>query len=259
MSEPGASRLHGKIALVTGAGSGLGRAIAETFARQGAKVVIADLNEVAGETVARAIVDGSGRFVSLDVTSEASWQATIATVQEAFGRLDVLVNNAGVAIMGDVERTSLDEWRRVHAVNLDGTFLGCKYGIPLLRASGGGSIINMSSIAGLIGVHNLAAYCSSKGAVRLLTKSVALRCARRKDNIRCNSIHPVYAETPMVASMIDGAPDPDAMREALTGMVPLGRLAQPQDIADMALFLASDESRLVTGAEFVVDGGLTAA
>ncbi len=259
MTDPGAARLHGKIALVTGAASGLGRAIAETFARQGAKVVIADLNEVAGTTVARTIVDGGARFVSLDVTSEASWQATIATVTETFGRLDVLVNNAGVAIMGDVEGTTLDEWRRVHAVNVDGTFLGCKYGIPLLRAAGGGSIINMSSIAGLIGVHNLAAYCSSKGAVRLLTKSVALRCARRKDNIRCNSIHPVYAETPMVQEMIDGAPDPDAMRNALAGMVPLGRLAQPQDIADMALFLASDESRLVTGAEFVVDGGLTAA
>ncbi len=170
----------------------------------------------------------------------------------------MLVNNAGVATIGDVERTSLAEWRRVHAVNLDGTFLGCKYAIPRLRAAGGGAIINMSSIAGIIGVHNLAAYCSSKGAVRLLTKSVALRCARRKDNIRCNSIHPVYAETPMVQQMLASAPDPAAQRGALEAMVPMGRLARPEEVADLALFLASDESRFVTGAEFVIDGGLTA-
>src|SRR5258706_1812127 len=251
-------RLAGRVGLVTGAASGLGHAIAERFATEGAHVVIADIDAAGGEGAAEAL-GAAASFVALDVTREDSWTATLEAVRGAFGRLDVLVNNAGVATVGDVERTSLEEWRRVHAVNLDGTFLGCKYGIPLLRAAGGGSIINMSSIAGIIGVHNLAAYCSSKGAVRLLTKSVALRCARRKDNIRCNSIHPVYAETPMVQEMIDGAPDPDAMRNALAGMVPLGRLAQPQDIADMALFLASDESRLVTGAEFVVDGGLTAA
>jgi NAD(P)-dependent dehydrogenase (short-subunit alcohol dehydrogenase family) len=258
LGASGADRLGGKVALVTGAASGLGRAIAETFSRHGAAVMLADINQDAGRDAARAI-GGAARFVALDVTSEASWQAAIDAVTGAFGRLDVLVNNAGIAIMGDVERTPLDDWRRVHAVNVDGPFLGCKYGIPLLRRSGGGSIINMSSIAGLIGVHNLAAYCSSKGAVRLLTKSVALRCARRKDNIRCNSIHPVYAETPMVQEMLDGAPDPAAMRTALTDLVPLGRLAQPQDIADMAVFLASDDSRLVTGAELVVDGGLTAA
>jgi 3(or 17)beta-hydroxysteroid dehydrogenase len=257
-ADAGARRLAEKVALVTGAASGLGRAIAETFCRHGAHVVVADIDAGAGVEVAHALAP-SAQFHLLDVTREDGWAAVVDTVRKQFGRLDVLVNNAGVAIMGDVERTTLEDWRRVHAVNVDGTFLGCKYAIPLLRASGGGSIINMSSIAGLIGVHNLAAYCSSKGAVRLLTKSVALRCARRKDNIRCNSIHPVYAETPMVQEMIDGAPDPAGMRSALTDLVPLGRLAQPQDIADMAVFLASDESRLVTGAEFVVDGGLTAA
>jgi len=253
----GAERLAGKVALVTGAASGLGKAIATRFVEHGARVAVADLDQAGGRAVARAL-GAAARCVPLDVTQEASWIAALEAAHAAFGRLDVLVNNAGVAIHGDVERTTLEEWRFVHAVNLDGTFLGCKYGIPRLRASGGGSIINMSSIAGLIGVHDLAAYCSSKAAVRLLTKSVALRCARRKDNIRCNSIHPVYADTPMVERMLAGAPDPQRMRDALTGMVPLGRLVAPDEIADMALFLASDDSRFVTGAEFVIDGGLTA-
>jgi 3(or 17)beta-hydroxysteroid dehydrogenase len=257
MAHPDAARLAGKVALVTGAASGLGRAIAGRLAEHGAKIVIADIDGVGGAAAAQAIGEPA-RFVALDVTSEDGWRAALDATAQAFGRLDILVNNAGVAVIGDVESTSLDEWRRVHAINLDGVFLGCKHGIPLLRAAGGGAIINMSSIAGIIGVHNLAAYCSSKGAVRLLTKSVALRCARRHDNIRCNSIHPVYADTPMVDRMMAGARDPAAMRAALTDMVPLGRLAAPGDIADMALFLASDESRFVTGAEFVVDGGLTA-
>jgi 3(or 17)beta-hydroxysteroid dehydrogenase len=250
-------RLAGKVALVTGAASGLGRAIATRFTVAGARVAIADIDSAGGAAAAKAI-GGETRFLEHDVTSEDSWRATLAAAHDAFGRLDVLVNNAGVATIGDVERTTLEEWRFVHAVNLDGTFLGCKHGIPRLRASGGGSIINMSSIAGIIGVHNLAAYCSSKGAVRLLTKSVALRCARRKDNIRCNSIHPVYAQTPMVERMLASAPDPEAQRDALAAMIPLGRLAAPEEVADIALFLASDESRFVTGAEFVIDGGLTA-
>jgi 3(or 17)beta-hydroxysteroid dehydrogenase len=256
--QRGDARLAGKVALVTGAASGLGKAIAERFLETGARLVVADIDAVGG----RAVVQDrhqTARFVALDVTREDSWIDALDDAHAAFGRLDILVNNAGVAMIGDVERTSLEEWRFVHAVNLDGTFLGCKHGIPRLRASGGGSIINMSSIAGLIGVHNLAAYCSSKGAVRLLTKSVALRCARRKDNIRCNSIHPVYADTPMVERMMAGASDPAATRAALTGMIPLGPLALPQEVAEMALFLASDESRFVTGAEFVIDGGLTAS
>ncbi|MEJ0070255.1 MAG: glucose 1-dehydrogenase [Pseudomonadota bacterium] len=257
MAPSDAARLAGKVAFVTGAASGLGKAIAARFVQQGARVAIADIDATAGEAAAQAL-GAAARFVALDVTREDSWTAALDAAQDAFGRLDVLVNNAGVAVHGDVERTSLEQWRFVHAVNLDGTFLGCKYGIPLLRASGGGSIINMSSIAGLVGVHDLAAYCSSKGAVRLLTKSVALRCARRQDNIRCNSIHPVYADTPMVDRMLAGAPDSEKMRGALTGMVPLGRLVAPSEIADMALFLASDDSRFVTGAEFVIDGGLTA-
>jgi NAD(P)-dependent dehydrogenase (short-subunit alcohol dehydrogenase family) len=250
-------RLAGKVALVTGAGSGLGRAIARRFASEGARVAIADIDPTGGQAAAVTLGDAAC-FVEHDVTREDSWSRALEATHAAFGRLDVLVNNAGVVTIGDVERTTLEEWRFVHAVNLDGTFLGCKHAIPRLRASGGGAIINMSSIAGLIGVHNLAAYCSSKGGVRLLTKSVALRCARRGDNIRCNSIHPVYAATPMVERMLASARDPAGQREALEAMVPLGRLAQPEEVADMALFLASDESRMVTGAEFVIDGGLTA-
>ncbi len=250
-------RLEGKIALVTGAASGLGRAIAQNFAAAGAQVVVADIDAENGRDAARAIGDAA-LFVEHDVTREDDWIAALDAARAAFGRLDVLVNNAGVVVLGDVERTTLADWRFVHAVNLGGTFLGCKHGIPLLRAAGGGSIINMSSIAGIIGAHNLAAYCSSKGAVRLLTKSVALQCARRKDNIRCNSIHPVYAATKMVDRIFEAARDPEAARAALTGMIPLGRLAEPQEIADLALYLASDESRFVTGAEFVIDGGLTA-
>jgi len=257
MAAAGSERLAGKVALVTGAASGIGRAIATCFVAAGARVAIADIDHDGGRAVASALGEPA-RFVPLDVTSEDAWRAALANVAAAFGRLDVLVNNAGIALIGDVERTSLEDWRRVHAVNLDGTFLGCKHALPHLRASGGGSIINMSSIAGIVGVHNLAAYCSSKAAVRLLTKSVALRCARRGDNIRCNSIHPVYADTPMVQRMVEGAPDPAASRAALAGMVPLGRMAAADEIADMALFLAADDSRFVTGAEFVIDGGLTA-
>ena len=251
-------RLDGKVALITGGARGMGKSHVRHFVAEGARVVFGDVLDDKGEKVAAGLDERSCRYVHHDVTSEADWAAAVAAALGAFGRLDVLVNNAGVVTIGDVERTTLEEWRFVHAVNLDGTFLGCKYGIPLLRQSGGGSIINMSSIAGIVGVHNLAAYCSSKAAVRLLTKSVALRCARRGDNIRCNSIHPVYADTPLVQRMVDGAPDPAASRAALTGMVPLGRLAAPEEIADMALFLASDDSRFVTGAEFVIDGGLTA-
>ena len=255
--KSGDARLAGKVALVTGAASGLGKAIAKRFMDAGARIVVADIDAVGGRAVAQ---DGhqAARFVALDVTREDAWIAALDDAQAAFGRLDILVNNAGVAMIGDVERTSLEEWRFVHAVNLDGTFLGCRHAMGLLRRNGG-AIVNIASVYGLVGSANLAAYSASKGGVRLLTKSVALRCARRKDNIRCNSIHPVYADTPMVERMMAGASDPAATRAALTGMIPLGRLALPQEVAEMALFLASDESRFVTGAEFVIDGGLTAS
>jgi len=250
-------RLAGKAAFVTGAASGLGQAIAMRFAEEGARVALADRDTEGGERVATAI-GAAGLFLRLDVTQEAQWLAQLGRAAAAFGRLDILVNNAGIGPLGSIEKTTLEEWRGVHAVNLDGVFLGCKHGIPHLRAAGGGSIVNMSSIAGIIGTPTLAAYGASKAAVRQLTKSVALHCAQRRDGIRCNSIHPSFIETPMVEAMIAAAKAPERARAGLASQVPLGRLGQAEEVAALALYLASDESRFVTGAEFVIDGGLSA-
>jgi NAD(P)-dependent dehydrogenase (short-subunit alcohol dehydrogenase family) len=199
------------------------------------------------------------QFHRLDVTSEDDWISVTAAVLRGHGRLDILVNSAGVALFKDIEQTTLDEWRTLMAVNLDGTFLGCKHAIRVMKEGGGGSIVNMSSVAGLIGAGNLAAYSASKGGVRLLTKSVALHCARRGYNIRCNSVHPSFAETPMLQSMLAAARNPEKLAANFATAAPLGRLAQPIEIARTILFLASDESAFTTGAELVVDGGLTAA
>jgi 3(or 17)beta-hydroxysteroid dehydrogenase len=250
-------RLAGKVAFVTGGASGIGRAMAEMFVREGGRIVIADIDHAAGESLAVSL-GAPAIFVPLDVTSEEQWVIALNRTVTAFGRLDGLVNNAGIVSIGNVEKTNLADWRRVHSVNLDGVFLGCKHAIPLLRNAGGGAIVNISSVAGLVGDPTLAAYCSSKGGVRLLTKSVALHCARRRDGIRCNSVHPVFAETPMVEVLFAGSRDPVAKRSVLEAAVPLGRFARPEEIASMALFLLSDEARFITGGEFVVDGGLTA-
>jgi 3(or 17)beta-hydroxysteroid dehydrogenase len=250
-------RLAGKSAFVTGAASGLGRAMALRFAEEGALVAVADLDEGGGRAVVAAIGEAA-LFLRHDVTVEADWIGNLSRAAAEFGRLDILVNNAGIGPAGTIEKTSLDEWRRVHAVNLDGVFLGCKHGIPHLRASGGGAILNMSSVAALMGTPTLTAYGSSKAAVAQLTKSVALHCAARRDNIRCNSLHPVFAATPMVERMIAAAKAPERARAALVEQVPLGRLADPDEVAALALYLVSDEARFVTGGEFVIDGGITA-
>jgi 3(or 17)beta-hydroxysteroid dehydrogenase len=250
-------RLAGKSAFVTGAASGLGRAMALRFAEEGALVAVADLDEGGGRAVVAAIGEAA-LFLRHDVTVEADWIGNLSRAAAEFGRLDIVVNNAGVGPAGTIEKTSLDEWRRVHAVNLDGVFLGCKHGIPHLRASGGGAILNMSSVAALMGTPTLTAYGSSKAAVAQLTKSVALHCAARRDNIRCNSLHPVFAATPMVERMIAAAKAPERARAALVEQVPLGRLADPDEVAALALYLVSDEARFVTGGEFVIDGGITA-
>ncbi len=197
-------------------------------------------------------------FRALDVTDEAAWIATVDDTVKTFGRLDILVNAAGVAVWGDIERVTLAEWRSCNAVNSEGTFLGCQSAVRVMKETGGGSIINLSSVAGLVADPDAPAYCASKGAVRLLTKSVALHAARAGYDIRCNSVHPSFIETPMVTRLIDRAPDPVKMRNKLENAAPLRRMGEVNDIAHLVVYLASDESKFVTGAEMVVDGGLTA-
>ncbi|MBL0214133.1 MAG: glucose 1-dehydrogenase [Myxococcales bacterium] len=250
-------RVEGKVALITGAASGIGKGCAHKLAAEGARVVIADRNAEAGRAVAAAL-GAPHLFELLDVTDEDGWARVIATTLGAFGRLDILVNSAGIAVWGDIERLTLAEWRLQHAVNSDGTFLGCRAAVGAMKTTGGGSIINLSSVAGLIGVGDAAAYSASKGAVRLLSKSVALHAARCGYNIRCNSVHPSFIDTPMVDAVCVAAPDQRKMRTAVERAAPLGRIGQVEDVANLILYLASDESRFVTGAELVVDGGLTA-
>jgi len=250
-------RLQDKIALITGGASGIGRAAAHLFAEEGATVVIADRDEAAARAAVAAI-GGRASFQRLDVTAEDRWIAVTDALVRDRGRLDILINSAGVSLLKDIEATTLDEWRVLLAVNLDGTFLGCKHAVRVMKERGG-SIVNMSSVAGLIGSGFLAAYCASKGGVRLLTKAVALHCARKGYNIRCNSVHPSFADTPMLEGMVAAARNPDKLAASFTAAAPLGRLAQPIEVARTILFLASDESVFTTGAELVVDGGLTAA
>ena len=251
-------RVEGKVALVTGGASGIGLAAANLLLDEGAKVVLTD-REQALSAPALALLRHRASIRSLDVTREANWIAVTDAVATEFGRIDIVINSAGTVLFKDVEATTLDEWRALMAVNLDGTFLGCKHAVRVMKDRGGGSIVNMSSVAGIIGSGNLAAYCASKGGVRLLTKSVALHCARRGYNIRCNSVHPSFVETPMLQSMIASARDPKKLADNFMHAAPLGRLAQPDEIARTILFLASDESAFTTGAELVIDGGLTAA
>ncbi len=251
-------RVQDKVALVTGGVSGIGFATAKLFVEEGASVVVAD-RDVAASTSAVAELGQRACFHRLDVTREDEWAAVTDAVMRDFGRIDILVNNAGVVLFKDIEATTLEEWRDLMAVNLDGVFLGCKHAVRVMKGRGGGSIVNLSSVAGLIGSGNLAAYCASKGGVRLLTKSVALHCARKGYNIRCNSVHPSFADTPMLQGMVNAARNPEKLATSFAVAAPLGRIAQPIEIARTILFLASDESSFTTGAEFVVDGGLTAA
>jgi 3(or 17)beta-hydroxysteroid dehydrogenase len=250
-------RVDHKVALVTGAASGIGFATAGLLADEGAKVVLTDLDKSRASAAMMALGQRA-RFHELDVTREADWIAVTDAVVSEFGRLDILVNCAGVSLLKDIEATTLDEWRSLMAVNLEGTFLGCKHAMRVMKDCGGGSIVNMSSVAGLVGAANLAAYSASKGGVRLLTKSVALHCARKGYNIRCNSVHPSFVETPMLQAMLAAARDPRKLEANYAKAAPLGQLAKPIEVARTILFLASDESAFTTGAEVVVDGGLTA-
>lgn len=252
-----AGRVQDKIMLITGGASGIGLATARTLMREGAHVIITDRN-VAGGEAAAAELGGSTLFLAQDVTSEDRWVEVIAQITDRFGRLDGLVNNAGCGSLRNIEEETLEGWRLVHAVNTESVFLGCKHAIRSMKKTGGGAIVNVSSVAGLRGAPDLPAYCSSKGAVRMLTKSVALWCAQNRYNIRCNSIHPSFLATPMVQAMIDLSPDGEKMRRRLERTAALERIGTPEDAANMILFLLSDESGFVTGSEFTVDGGTTA-
>jgi 3(or 17)beta-hydroxysteroid dehydrogenase len=247
----------GGTVLITGGASGIGRECAALFLQRGARVALADIDVQGGARAAVELGEGA-TFFELDVSSEASWSRLLASIGAAWGRLDVLVNAAGIALNADIEETTLEQFHRIHAVNVDGVFLGCKAVIPLMRAGGGGSIVNLSSIAGLRGVAKLAAYNSAKGAVRLLTKSVALHCAEKGYNIRCNSLHPSYVDTPMVRDMIAASPNPARLESVMNRVSPLNRMARPSEVAAAVAFLASDAASFINGAEIPVDGGATA-
>jgi 3(or 17)beta-hydroxysteroid dehydrogenase len=247
-------RLSGKSALITGAASGIGRATAILFHAEGAKVAAADLNE-AGLAGVKPHADLA---LSLDVTDEGRWRHAVDAVVAAFGRLDILVNSAGIGVKGNVETTTLADWRKVNAVNVEGVFLGCREAVRAMKRTGGGSIVNLSSVAGIIGDAQTIAYCASKGAVRLLTKSAALHCGRMGYKIRVNSVHPSFTETAMVEELVASSMNPERTRQGLARAAPLGRLGRAEEIAAAILYLASDESAFTTGAEIVVDGGLTA-
>jgi len=237
-------RLHGKVVLITGAAGAVGSATAEAIVRAGGIAIAGDLEGRAG-------IDHV-----LDVTLEDDWKRVIADIDRAFGRLDGLVNAAGIAVLANIEETDFATWRRVLSVNLDGTFLGCRHALALLKRKGG-SIVNLSSVSGIVGGHNLAAYNASKGGVRLLSKSVALHGARLDPKVRCNSVHPAFLEGPMLDGILDAVGRPDA-RSRASRDIPLGRLGTPAEVADLIVYLLSEESAFVTGAEFVIDGGLTA-
>ncbi|TAM62285.1 glucose 1-dehydrogenase [bacterium] len=253
------NRVEGKVAIVTGGAMGIGKACSLMLAREGARVVVSDVDERSGQQAAReAAAISESSFVMHDVSSETAWEAVVEQTLARFGRLDIVVNSAGIATTGNVEEATLESWRHLMSINADGVFLGVKHGIRAMKAFGGGSIVNLSSILGLVGDPGLAAYCASKGAVRLLTKSAALYCARAGYRIRVNSIHPAYIVTPMVEHFFSQQSDPVAARKAVEALHPVGHLGEADDIASGVLYLASDESRFVTGTELVIDGAYTA-
>lgn len=264
MSEQGLGRMVGKVALVTGGASGIGRGCADKLALEGAQVIIADIQEALGQEAVAAIEarGGAARFLPLDVTDETAWIGVMTDIANQEQALHVLVNNAGIGIGGSIVDMSLDDWQRQQAINLDGVFLGVKHAIPRMIESGYGSIINISSVAGLKGAPNLAAYNATKGGVRLFTKGVALECAAQQWPIRVNSVHPGVIDTPIWTKVNpeyfeegENAVDVDSMSAEV---VPMAVPGYPLDIANGVLFLASAESSYITGTELVIDGGLSA-
>jgi 3(or 17)beta-hydroxysteroid dehydrogenase len=253
MTDNGKGRVAGKVALVTGAASGLGAADAERLAREGARVILADVADERGEALAATIPGAIYR--SVDVRSEAAWAAVIGEIEGLYGRLDILVNNAGIVSFASVEDETLDEFRRLNAIMSEGTFLGCKHAIPLMRRGGGGSIVNMASVAAIKGVGPIIAYTAAKGAIRAMTRSIAVHCQERNYNIRCNVVLPGAHDTPMTRAALALLPAGEAGLDQINAR---GQGA-PEDVANLVLFLASDESRQITGAEFVIDNGETMA
>lgn len=254
-------RVSGKMALITGGAQGLGEATAHMLAKEGAKVTVTDINAAGAEAVAASINEAHGAGTAFafehDVTDEARWQEVLAAAEAAMGGLNVLVNNAGIGSLGSVEDESYEIFKKVQAIDVDSIFLGCKYAIPIMRNYGLGSIINISSIAGIVASGNYVSYNTAKAAVRHLSKSVALHCAKTGGQIRSNSVHPVFINTPI----LDGVKQMFGEEEGLAKLarqIPLGRVGEPDDIAYAVLYLASDESKLITGAELKVDGGISA-
>lgn len=261
-------RLAGRTALVTGAGSGLGAAIARRFCAEGTRVIVTDrdgrsASEVAGTMAENTLaMELNTLAMELDVTDEQAWRAAIEAVERHIGALDILVNNAGICLTGTIEQLSVSDWDASHRVNLDGVFHGIRACLPLMRRTcetgTHGAILNISSISGIVAGANLAAYNSSKAAVRHLTKSVALQCAREGGKITCNSIHPAFVDTPILDGFaIDGSREMAIAK--LARQIPIGRIGRPEDVASAAVYLCSDEASFVTGAELAIDGGLSAA
>ena len=259
-------QVEGKVALVTGGASGIGAACVQTLAREGAKVVVTDINDPGGAEQVAAIKKAGGEafYLNQDVTSEQRWAEVVAETETRYGRLDILVSNAGIAVPApSIADMTLADWRRQTAINIDGVFLSVKHCIPAMRRAGGGSIVMMSSVAGLRGSPLLAGYCATKGAVRLFAKSIAMECAGANDGIRVNSVHPGIIDTPIWSTIYHDAPggaghNMSRAQEISRAGVPLGFAGEAQDIANGVLFLASDASRYITGTEIVIDGGVTA-
>ncbi len=256
-------RVAGKVALVTGAAQGIGEEVARLLAKEGATVIISDIQDEKGEQVAKKI-GSTASYLHLDVREEEDWMRVIKSILQKFSKLDILVNNAGITGFQDgfgpqdPEHASLESWKAVHATNSDGVFLGCKYALQAMKKGAGGSIINISSRSGLVGIPGAAAYASSKAAIRNHTKSVALYSTSQGYPIRCNSIHPAAILTPMWEPMLGSGPEREERMAQIAKDIPMQRMGMPDDVANAALFLASDESKYITGIELTIDGGLLA-